>query len=130
MRRAVALCLAASLVATSALGTPGLAQAVPALTQAAQAQAPHVQPVQAQPTPGEPRGPYGMSMPEWQGVSCLWGGTLAGIGVSYFSDMLSVAATGMTNPLLLIPFIATGFVAGCSVASNAAPGLAWLYRSL
>jgi hypothetical protein len=75
-----------------------------------------------------PPGPYGMPLQEWQGLSCLWGGTVAGSGVFYYSDVLAVAATGATNPLLLIPLIATGFVAGCSVGANAAPGLTWIAR--
>ena len=68
-----------------------------------------------------------MSMAEWQGVSCLWGGSLAGLGVYYYSDVLAVAATGVTNPLLLVPLLATGFLGGCSVGANAAPGLYWLF---
>ena len=74
-----------------------------------------------------PAGPFGMSIPEWQGVSCLWGVSLAGLGVFYYSDVLAVAATGATNPLLLIPLLATGFLGGCSVGANAAPGLVWLF---
>jgi hypothetical protein len=106
VRRIAALCLAASLAAG-----PAVAQAVPAM------QVP-------------PTGPNGMPLQEWQGVSCLWGGALAGAGVFYYSDVLTVAATGVTNPVLLIPLIATGFAAGCSVGANAAPGLMWLYRAL
>ena len=75
-----------------------------------------------------PPGPYGMPLQEWQGISCLWGGTVAGSAVFYYSDVLAVAATGATNPLLLIPLIATGFVAGCSVGTNSAPGLTWIAR--
>ena len=75
-----------------------------------------------------PAGPFGMSMPEWQGVSCLWGGGLAGLGVFYYSDVLAVAATGVTNPLLLVPLVATGFLGGCSFGANAAPGLFWLFH--
>ncbi len=75
-------------------------------------------------------GPYDMPIQEWQGVSCLWGGIIGGAGVFYYSDVLTVAATGMTNPLLLVPLVATGFVAGCSVGANAAPGLSWLARHL
>ena len=75
-----------------------------------------------------PTGPYGMSMAEWQGVSCIWGGALAGFGVFYYSDVLAVAATGVTNPLLLVPLVATGFLGGCSAGANGAPGLIWLLR--
>jgi hypothetical protein len=37
----------------------------------------------AQQTPAAqaaPAGPFGVSMPEWQGLSCLWGGSLGGLG--------------------------------------------------
>jgi hypothetical protein len=101
---AAALLLAASLAAA-----PALAQQPPALT-------------------ATPTGPYGMSMAEWQGVSCLWGGSLAGFGVFYYSDVLAVAATGATNPLLLVPLVATGFLGGCSFGANAAPGLYWIFH--
>ena len=100
---------AALLLAASLATAPALAQQPPALA-------------------ATPTGPYGMSMAEWQGVSCLWGGSLAGLGVYYYSDVLAVAATGVTNPLLLVPLLATGFLGGCSVAANAAPGLYWLFH--
>ena len=87
-------------------------------------------PAMAQTTPPVATGPYDMPVQEWQGLSCLWGGALAGFGVFYYSDVLTVAATGVTNPLLLVPLIATGFIGGCSVGANAAPGLVWLYRKL
>jgi hypothetical protein len=48
--------------------------------------------------------------------------------VFYYSDVLAVAATGAANPLLLVPLIATGFLGGCSVGANGAPGLIWLLR--
>jgi hypothetical protein len=75
-------------------------------------------------------GPYGMAMQEWQGLSCLWGGVLGAAGVFYYSDVLAVAATGATNPLLLVPLVATGFLGGCSVGANASPGLTWIARHL
>ncbi len=71
-----------------------------------------------------------MAIQDWQGLSCLWGGTLGGAGVFYYSDVLTAAATGVTNPLLLVPLIATGFIGGCSVGANAAPGFVWLYRHM
>ena len=101
--------LAAAVLMLAALATPALAQQAP-----------------APPTP-TPGGPLGMSMPEWQGLSCLWGGSLGALGVFYYSDVLAVAATGVTNPLLLVPLIATGFLGGCSVGANGAPGLVWLF---
>ena len=97
------------LLATSLAASPTLAQQAPA-------------------PQSTPAGPFGMSMPEWQGVSCMWGGSLAGLGVFYYSDVLAVAATGVTNPLLLVPLVATGFLGGCSFGANAAPGLFWLFH--
>jgi hypothetical protein len=75
-------------------------------------------------------GPYDMPIQEWQGVSCLWGGVLGGAGVFYYSDVLTIAATGATNPLILVPLIATGFLGGCTAGANAAPGLVWIARHL
>jgi hypothetical protein len=75
-------------------------------------------------------GPGGMPIQEWQGLSCIWGGVLGGSGVFYYGDVLAVAATGATNPLLLVPLVATGFLGGCSVGANAAPGLTWIARHL
>jgi hypothetical protein len=69
-----------------------------------------------------------MPIQDWQSLSCLWGGVLGGLGVFYYSDVLTVATTGATNPLLLVPLVATGFLGGCSVGSNLAPGLLWIYR--
>jgi hypothetical protein len=71
-----------------------------------------------------------MSMPEWQGVSCLWAGVLGSAAVFYYSDVLTTAAVGTTNPLLLVPLVATGFLGGCSLGANGSPGLTWLYRHL
>lgn len=64
-----------------------------------------------------------MRIKDWQSV----GGELASAGVFYYHrDVSSVAATGLTNSLLLVPLVVTGY----SIGSNAAPapGLAWLYR--
>jgi hypothetical protein len=71
-----------------------------------------------------------MTIQEWQGVSCLWGGLVGGAGVFYYSDVLTAAVSGVTNPLLLVPLVATGFLGGCSVGANGAPGMTWLYRHL
>src|SRR4051812_13516819 len=79
-----------------------------ALANAASAQTP---PVAVEPAIG----PCGMPIQEWQGVSCMWGGVLGAAGVFYYSDVLAIAVTGATNPLLLVPLIATGFMGGCTV---------------
>lgn len=91
-----------------------------------------IAPAVAQTPPSAPvaTGPYNMAIQDWQGLSCLWAGTLGGAGVFYYSDVLTVATTGAVNPLLLVPLIATGFIGGCSVGANAAPGLVWLYRHM
>ena len=94
-----------------------------AIPQAASAQSAVVAPSPAV-------GPYDIPLQDWQGLSCLWGGVIGGAGVFYYSDVLTVATTGATNPLLLVPLVATGFVAGCSVGANSSPGLTWLYRHL
>jgi hypothetical protein len=75
-------------------------------------------------------GPYGMAIQDWQGLSCLYGGVVGGLGVFYYSDVLTAAVSGTANPLLLVPLIATGFLGGCTVGANAAPGLVWLARHL
>jgi hypothetical protein len=75
-------------------------------------------------------GPDGMSMSEWQGASCLWAGVLGSAAVFYYSDVLTIAATGATNPVLLVPLMVTGFLGGCSVGANGSPGLTWLYRHM
>lgn len=100
-----------------------LLAALLAIPQAASAQSAVVAPSPAV-------GPYDIPLQEWQGLSCLWGGVIGGAGVFYYSDVLTVATTGATNPLLLVPLVATGFVAGCSVGANSSPGLTWLYRHL
>jgi hypothetical protein len=77
-------------------------------------------------------GPNGMSLQEWQSLSCIWGGAL-GSGLAFFyNDIIVEAVTGavLASDLLLVPVMATGFLAGCSVGSSAAPGLVWLYRHL
>jgi peptidoglycan biosynthesis protein MviN/MurJ (putative lipid II flippase) len=41
------------------------------------------------------------------------------------------ALTNMSvNAYLLIPVLATGFAAGCSVGSTMSPGLLWIYSRL
>src|SRR5262245_8345094 len=103
MRRTVALCSATSLFAIPAVAETSL------------------------PTP---TGPGGIAMVEWQGLSYFWTGVLAAAGVFYYSDVLTAAATGAVNPLLLVPIMATGFVAGCSVGSTSAAGVSWILQKV
>jgi hypothetical protein len=88
------------------------------------------QPARAQSSaPPSPTGPYGMAMQEWQGVSCLGAGAVASLGTFVYSDVITVALTGVvTNPVLLVPLVATGFALGCGAGANMGPGLLWLYR--
>jgi hypothetical protein len=74
--------------------------------------------------------PDDMSMTDLQSLSCLGGG-LFGSGVLYYwSDVLTAPVTGPIPPLLLAPTLAAGFIGGCSLLSNIAPGLFWIYRHL
>ena len=69
--------------------------------------------------------PLGMRMSELQGVSCFWGGALGGAATWAYSGVLTVAATGATNPLLLVPLVAAGFVSGCDLGTHLGPALVW-----
>jgi hypothetical protein len=69
-----------------------------------------------------------MPIQSWQGLGCLYGSVTAATGVFYFQDMFAVALSGARNPLLMIPLMATGALAGCVFGYNSAPGLVWLYR--
>src|SRR2546430_16483880 len=91
------------LLATSLAASPALAQQAPA-------------------PQSTPAGPFGMSMPEWQGVSCMWGGSLAGLGVFYYSDVLAGAAAGVANPLLLGALVGSRLLRGCSLRGHGGPG--------
>lgn len=81
------------------------------------------------PQPGLPVVGLGMTMPEYQGWGCLLGGTAGASGVFVYSDVIAVAATGVLNPALLIPVMATGFAVGCSVGAMASPAFLWLGRT-
>jgi hypothetical protein len=72
---------------------------------------------------------FGMTLPEYQGVGCLVSGTAAGAGVFAYSDVITVAATGMLNPVLLIPVIATGFAVGCGVGATVSPAFLWIGKA-
>ncbi len=87
-------------------------------------------PIAAQPAPppATPTAPpmpivgMGMTQPEYQGLGCLLGGSVGAIGVYAYSDVIAVAVTGVvTNPVLLIPAMATGLAIGCAVGSTLSP---------
>jgi len=71
----------------------------------------------------------GMTLPEYQGWGCLVGGSVGAAGVFTYSDVITMAAVGMTNPLLLIPAMATGFAVGCGVGATVSPAFLWLGRA-
>ena len=64
---------------------------------------------------------------EFQGMACLMGGAAAMVGVAAYSELIAAATGGVSVPVI-VPIVAAGFAAGCSVASTAAPGLLWIYR--
>jgi hypothetical protein len=68
----------------------------------------------------------GMTMPEYQGMGCLLGGVVGATGVYAYSDIITTAATGMLNPLLLVPVMATGLAVGCGVGSTVSPVFLWI----
>lgn len=74
-----------------------------------------------------PEGPTGMTVPQFQGLSCLGGGALGSLVAYTYTDTLVLAGAVTISPLVILgPALATGFAVGCSVAANAAPGLFWL----
>lgn len=83
---------------------------------------PSVQSVSARPAPADP-GPSAQAV---GGLNCLMLGSAAALGVYVYNDVLMVAVTGYINPTLLIPAMATAFVAGCGVGNTLTPGLLYL----
>jgi hypothetical protein len=74
-----------------------------------------------------PEAPTGMTVPQFQGVSCLGGGALGSLVAYTYTDALVLTGAVTINPLVILgPALATGFAVGCSIAANAAPGLFWL----
>ena len=73
--------------------------------------------------------PRDMTLPQFQGVSCLGTGTLGALVAYAYTDMLVLTGTVVVNPLVIVaPAVATGFAVGCSIGANAAPGLFWLSK--
>jgi hypothetical protein len=69
-----------------------------------------------------------MTLAEYQGLSCIGIGAVAGVGTLGYLDPIAVAATGLASPLLLVPVVAAGFAVGCSVGATIAPAFLWFYR--
>ena len=100
------------------VGLFGIGMAMPAIAET------------TQPAPPAPVVALGMTLPEYQGWGCLVGGTVAATGVFAYSDVITVAATGMLNPVLLVPVLATGFAVGCGVGATASPAFLWIGKAL
>lgn len=73
--------------------------------------------------------PASFTYSEFQGVACLIGGAAAMVGVATYSELIAAATGGVSVPVI-VPIVAAGFAAGCSVAATAAPGLLWMYRRI
>jgi len=98
--------LLALMMALAAPGRPAAAQEAKPETTAAQAE---------------------LTMQEFQGLSCLTFGAGAALGSLAYAELLATATAGVTAPLL-VPVMATAFVAGCGVGAVLSPGLLWIYR--
>ena len=73
--------------------------------------------------------PGNMTVPQFQGISCLGTGAFGAVIAYAYTDMLVLTGTVVVNPLVIVaPAMATAFAVGCSVGANAAPGLYWLSR--
>ena len=69
-----------------------------------------------------------MTLQEYQGLNCIAFGLATAAGVYVYSDVIVEVLTGMSvSAYLLLPVLATGFAAGCSVGSTMSPGLLWIY---
>ena len=109
-------CAVLAIAGLLAIASPkaGLAQAASTVPLSATASAPLVP-------------PNGMTLQEYQGLACLTMASITAAGVYVYSDIILEVLTGTTtNPVLLIPVIATGFAAGCSVGSTMSPAFLWI----
>jgi len=78
-----------------------------------------------------PDSPADISSTQFQSLACLGTGTLGALVAYAYTDLLVVTGTVVVNPVLIFaPAVATAFAFGCSVGSNAAPGVYWLHRKL
>jgi hypothetical protein len=72
--------------------------------------------------------PQEITTSEFQGLSCLVGGTFGGLAAWTYSEIFLAGAIAGSSLPVVIPVVATAFVAGCGVGSVMAPGLLWIYR--
>jgi uncharacterized membrane protein YeaQ/YmgE (transglycosylase-associated protein family) len=64
-----------------------------------------------------------MTLQEKQGFGCLYAGILGVVGAYVYADIIAIAVSGMLNPSLLVPVLASGFAVACGVGSQATPAL-------
>ncbi len=66
-----------------------------------------------------------MTVTDVQGMGCIAAGAIGAIGAYVYNDMIvaAVAASAGANPVLLLPFVASGFVTGCGVGTTVIPTL-------
>jgi hypothetical protein len=74
--------------------------------------------------------PPTINMSEFQGVSCLVGGTAGGLAAWTYAEVFIAGAIAGSSLPIVLPVVATAFVAGCGVGSVMSPGLLWIYRRL
>ena len=78
-----------------------------------------------------PDSPANMSSAQFQSLACLGTGSLGAVVAYAYTDLLVVTGTVVVNPVLIFaPAVATAFAFGCSIGSNAAPGIYWLHTKL
>jgi hypothetical protein len=74
--------------------------------------------------------PQDITMQEFQGLSCLVGGSLSSIATLGYTEIVASAAAAATGATVSVvaPLMATAFVAGCGVGAIISPGLLWIYH--
>lgn len=76
-----------------------------------------------------PPGPE-ITLSEFQGLSCIVGGGFGAFAAWAYSEVFLAGAIAGPSLSVVIPVVATAYVAGCGVASLMAPGVLWIYRRL
>lgn len=88
-----------------------------------------VQPTATMPPQESAIAPPGRQPPSPQalgGLNCLMFGAIGATSVYVYYDILMVAVSGYVNPVLLIPTMTAGFIAGCSIGNTLTPGIIYL----
>lgn len=107
------------MIGTRALRIAAIAACLTALAAPAQAQ-------RGDPAPAPL--PPSITLQEFQGVSCLVGGTAGGLAAWTYAEVFITGGIAGSSLPILLPVVATAFVAGCGVGSIVSPGLLWIYR--